>query len=293
LTTFTLNKPRAIGLLVVTAVLWSFGGLLVKSIHWNPIAIAGGRSAIAALVIFLAVRPVRFHWSSALVGGTVAYAANVTLFVVANKLTSAANAIVLQWTAPIYVALFGRWFLGEPTRRRDWITIIAVLGGMTLFFVNNLSIRGFWGNICAIASGVAFGWMALFMRKQKHAAPVESVLLGNVLTALIGIPFYFQSMPDLSNWISLLCLGVFQLGFSYLFYSAAIKHVTAIEASLIPVLEPLLNPVWVLLFMGEVPSHWAVLGGVIVLAAITVRGVLTAFQPSLVPVVEPKPGPAG
>jgi drug/metabolite transporter (DMT)-like permease len=274
LTTFTLNKTKAIGLLVLTAILWSFGGLLIKSIHWNPMAIAAGRSAIAAAVILLVVRPTRFHWSSALVGGAVAYAANVTLFVVANKLTSAANAILLQWTAPIYVALFGRWFLGEPTRRRDWITIGTVLGGMALFFVKNLTLRGFWGNVCAIVSGIAFGWMALFLRKQKDAAPVESVLLGNGLTALIGLPFCFQSFPDLTGWGSLLCLGIFQLGCSYLLYAAAIKYVLAIEASLIPVLEPVLNPVWVFLFAGESPGFWALLGGVIILGAITIRGIL-------------------
>ena len=269
-----MNKPKAVGLLVLTALLWSFGGLLIKSIHWNPMAIAAGRSAIAALVILLAVRPVSLHWSSALVGGAVAYAANVTLFVVANKLTSAANAILLQWTAPIYVALFGRWFLGETTKRKDWVTIGMVLGGMTLFFVNNLTLRGFWGNVCAIISGMAFGWMALFLRKQKHATPVESVLLGNVLTALIGLPFCFQSLPDLSSWTNLVGLGVFQLGCSYLLYAAAIKHVTAIEASLIPVLEPVLNPVWVFLFAGESPGPWAILGGAVILGSITVRGVL-------------------
>ncbi len=243
-------------------------------------AIAGGRSAIAALVIFLAIRRVRFHWSLALVAGAVVYAANVTLFVLANKLTTAANAILLQWTAPIYVAVFGRWFLGEPATRRDWMTIGTVLGGMSLFFLGDLSFRGFWGNLCGTGSGIAFGWMALLLRKQKHAAPVESVLLGNILTALLALPFYFQVAPSLLSGMNLLILGVFQLGLSYLLYSTAIKHVTAFEASLIPVLEPLLNPVWVALFVGERPSTYSILGGLIVLGAIITRGLCgTSPQP--------------
>jgi drug/metabolite transporter (DMT)-like permease len=278
-----LDKSKASGLLVLTAVLWSFGGLLIKWIQWNPMAIAGGRSAIAALVILLAIRRVRFHFSWFLLGGAFAYAANVTLFVVANKLTTAANAIQLQWTAPIYVALFGKWFLGEPTKRRDWITIAVVLGGMSLFFVGETSFRSFWGNLCAAGSGTAFGWMTLLLRKQKHASPVESVLMGNALTALVGLPFCLQSRLDLSSGLSLLLLGIFQLGAPYLLYSAAIKHVTALEASLIPALEPVLNPLWVLLFVGEKPGGWAILGGITVLGAISCRGVLGSLQ-------APKPG---
>jgi drug/metabolite transporter (DMT)-like permease len=274
------QRRQAIIFLIIASVLWSLGGLLIKLVNWNPLAIAGMRSAIAMLVLFIYLRRPHFHWSFAQVGGALAYACTVILFVLANKLTTAANAILLQYAAPIYVAMFGAWFLGEKANRLDWITIIFVIGGMTLFFLDDLAGGGWWGNICAIMSAVSFAWLVLFLRKQKDGSPFESVLLGNLIAALIGLPFMFESMPDAKSWLGLLLLGVFQLGFSYILYTTAIKHVSALEAILIPVLEPLLNPIWVLLLIGETPGWWAVIGGVIVLGAVTARGVfITRVKP--------------
>jgi len=272
------ERSKAIGFLVVTAVLWSSGGLLIKWISWNPIAIAGMRSVVAALVLLVALRRPNLTWSSAQIGGAIAYAVTVTLFVLANKLTTAANAILLQYTSPIYVALFGAWFLGERATRLDWTTIFVVIGGMALFFLDDLTIGGFWGNVCAISSGVTFACFVLFMRKQKNDSPLESVFLGNILTALIGFPFMFEAMPSASSWVGLMLSGVLQLGLSHVLYSAAIKHVTALEAILISVIEPILNPLWVLLIMGEAPGPWAFLGGFIVLVSVTIRYVVTAFE---------------
>lgn len=271
------ERSKAIGFLLVTGLLWSSSGLLIKWVAWNPIAIAGVRSAIAALVLLVALRRPHLTWSSAQVGGAIAYAVAVILFVVANKLTTAANAILLQYTAPIYIALFGAWFLGERATRLDWITIFVVIGGMVLFFFDELSTGGFWGNVCAIASGVTFACFILFMRKQKNDSPLETVLLGNILTALAGFPFMFKAMPSASSWIGLVLLGVLQLGLSHILYATAIKHVTALEAILIPVIEPILNPLWVFLLMGEMPGPWAFLGGFIVLVSVTIRCVVTAF----------------
>jgi drug/metabolite transporter (DMT)-like permease len=271
------ERYKAIVLLIVTAILWSSGGLLIKWVSWNPIAIAGMRSAIAALVMLAFLRRPRLTWSSAQIGGAIAFSATVILFVLANKLTTAANAILLQYTCPIYVALFGAWFLGERTTRLDWITISVVMGGMMLFFLDDLTIGGFWGNVCAIASGVTFACVVLFMRKQKNDSPLESILLGNLLTALIGFPFMFEAMPNASSWMGLVLSGVFQLGFSHILYATAIKHVAALEAILVAAIEPILNPLWVLLVMGEAPGPWAFLGGFIVLASVTIRHVVTAL----------------
>jgi drug/metabolite transporter (DMT)-like permease len=271
------ERSKAIGFLIVTAVLWSSGGLLIKWVSWNPIAIAGMRSAIAALVLLVALRRPHLTWSSAQIGGAIAYAATVILFVLANKLTTAANAILLQYTSPIYVALFGAWFLGERATRLDWITIFVVMGGMALFFLDDLTIGGFWGNVCAISSGVTFACVVLFMRKQKNDSPLESIFLGNILTALVGFPFMFKTMPSASSWIGLILSGVLQLGLSHVLYAAAIKHIAALEAILIAVIEPILNPLWVLLIMGEAPGPWAFLGGFVVLASVTIRYVVTAF----------------
>ena len=272
------EQYKAIGFLIVTAILWSSGGLLIKWISWNPMAIAGMRSAVAALVLLVALRRPHLTWSSAQIGGAIAYTVTVILFVLANKLTTAANAILLQYTSPIYVALFGAWFLGERATWLDWATILVVIGGMGLFFFDDLTTGGFWGNVCAISSGVTFACFVLFMRKQKNDSPLESVFLGNILTALIGFPFMFQTMPNASSWVGLLLSGMLQLGLSHVLYSVAIKHVAALEAILISVIEPILNPVWVLLVLGEAPGPWAFLGGFVVLVSVTVRYVVISLR---------------
>jgi drug/metabolite transporter (DMT)-like permease len=275
------ERVQAIGFLIATAILWSSAGLLIKMISWNPIAIAGMRSAIATLVLFVFLRRPHLTWSSAQIGGAVAFAATVILFVLANKLTTAANAILLQYTSPIFAALLGAWFLGERATRLDWTTIFVVIGGMTLFFLDDLTTGGLWGNVCAIASGVTFACFVLFLRKQKNDSPLESVFLGNILTALIGLPFMFQAMPSPSSWVGLVLSGVLQLGLSHILYATAIKHVTALEAILIAVVEPILNPVWVLLVVGETPGPWALLGGFVVLASVTIRYVVGQYRISM------------
>jgi len=271
------ERHRAIAFLIVTAILWSFGGLLIKSVSWNPMAIAGTRSAIAALFMLTFIRHPHFTWSPAQIGAMIVYTVTVILFVAANKLTAAANAILLQYTSPIYAALLGAWFLGERTTWLDWVTIGVTMGGIALFFLDDLAAGGHWGNGCAIASGVSYACLVVLLRKQKEGSPLESVLLGNALTAVVGFPFMVGATPDLAGWVVLLILGVVQLGLPYTLYSVAIKHVTALDAILIPAVEPILNPLWVFLVMGEVPGPWAFLGGFIVLVSVTSRSVLSAL----------------
>ncbi len=275
---FKNDRWRSIVFLVAASLLWSTGGLLIKSVQWNPMAISGMRSLIAALIMLVVIRKPNTQFNRYKVGGAFAYVGTVLLFVIANKLTTAATAILLQYTAPIYVALLGAWFLKERTTRLDWIAIVMVFGGMFLFFIDEMSPGGMLGNIYAIISGFCFACMVLLLRKQKDGSPLESVFWGNVLTAIVGIPFMFSSMPDLRSWIALLLMGVFQLGTAYILYAMAIKHVTALEAILIPVIEPLLNPVWVFLVIGETPGPWAFVGGIIVLTAIVGRSVITALR---------------
>jgi drug/metabolite transporter (DMT)-like permease len=263
-------------MLMAAAVLWSTGGLLIKSIEWPPLAIAGGRSAIAAATVYLLMPRPRFTFSPVQLGCAAAYVGTVVLFVVANKLTTSANAIFLQYTAPIYVALFGAWFLGERATRLDWLLIGLAVGGVGLFFLDQLSLHGFWGNVCALASGLSFACLIMLLRKQKDGSPVESVLLGNLLTALICLPFAIGSPPTGKSLAGLLALGVFQLGLAYVLYAAGIKKVRALEATLISAIEPVLNPLWVLLFLGEIPQPWALAGGFLVLLTATLRGILTA-----------------
>jgi drug/metabolite transporter (DMT)-like permease len=272
------ERTRALGLLLLAAFLWSLGGILIKLVHWHPMAIAGMRSAIAAVLIRVVFRRMSFTWSFYQVGGAVAYACTVLSFVVANKMTTAANVILLQYTAPIHAALFGAWFLGERASRLDWATILFALAGMALFFLDHLTTTGFWGNIVALGSGLSYGWLALFLRRQKSGSPMESVFLGNVLAALAGLPFMFGSFPGTSDWIGLVLLGVVQLGLPYILYAIAIRHVSAVESLLIPMVEPVLNPLWAFLFLAEVPGRLSLLGGLIILGSVTARGAIPLLR---------------
>jgi drug/metabolite transporter (DMT)-like permease len=265
---------RSVLLLVVAALCWSLGGLLIKAVPWPPLAVAGGRGLIAGLFLVATNRGLRFHFSRDQILGALGYAACTVTFCVATKLTTAANAILLQYTAPVWVALLGAWFLGERATRADWLTIVVVLGGMTLFFADSLELANVLGNTIAVASGVCFAGMTVALRKQKDTSASESIILGNLLAFLVGLPWIVRA-PALTaaGWTALLLLGLVQLGVSYWLYARAIKHVTALEAVIIPVIEPILNPVWVLLALHETPAPLALLGGVIVLGAVTLRAV--------------------
>ena len=267
---------RSVLLLIATALCWSLGGLLIKSVDWPPLAVAGSRGFIAALFLLATSRSLRFDFSRMQLLGALGYAACTVTFCVATKLTTAANAILLQYSAPVWIALFGAWFLGERATRADWATIAVVLGGMTLFFADSLELTHAFGNSLAVISGLCFAGMTIALRKQKDASPVESIILGNLLAFVVGLPWIIGA-PALSagGWTALLLLGIVQLGFSYWLYARAIKHVTALETVLIPVIEPILNPVWVLLATGEQPSRFALVGGAIVLIAVTLRAIAT------------------
>lgn len=274
---------QAVGLLVLAALGWSLAGVLFKLVDWPPLAVASGRGLIAALfLIAVRGRALRFTWSPLQLGTAVAYAACTVLFAMANKLTTAANAILLQYTAPVWIALFGAWLLNERATRADWLTIAASFVGMALFLYEGLQLKNLTGIFVAIASGVFFAAMVMLLRKQKDGSPLESIILGNVLGFIIGIPAIWSAggLPSTPSLMALIVLGVVQLGIPYLFYSRAIKHVTALEAVLLPVIEPILNPVWVMLFIGEHPSPLSLLGGAIVISAVTLRAASSIRRPS-------------
>jgi len=270
---------RSVGLLLGAALCWSLAGVLFKYIDWPGLAASGGRGLIAAVFLLAASwRSLRFTWSPVQLGAAVAYAACTVLFALANKLTTAANAILLQYTAPIWVALLGAWLLREHPTRGDWATIVVALGGLGLFLYDGLHFGQLTGVLVSLASGVGFAVMTILMRRQKDGSALESIILGNLLSFAVGLPALSHAPPlPASGWLALLLLGVVQLGLSYLLYARAIKHVTALEAVLIPVLEPILNPLWVMLTVGERPSPFALLGGAIVLGALTTRA-LTSLR---------------
>jgi drug/metabolite transporter (DMT)-like permease len=273
------EAPRTQGTAILAvaacALLWSTGGLFVKLIAWNPFAIAGVRSLIGGCVILVFLRRPRFTWSFAQVAGAVCYAACMILFVSANKLTTAANAILLQYTAPLYAAVLGWIFLKEKANGLDWVTMAVVIGGMFLFFMDSLTLGGMQGNLLAILSGVFFAGAMVCLRAQKDGSSLESILLSHGITVVVSIPFLWSGAPSLAGWGALAFLGVFQIGVSSLFLTYGLKHVTAVQSLLTSVLEPLFNPVWVFLVLGERPGPRALVGGAIILVAVTLRSVIS------------------
>jgi drug/metabolite transporter (DMT)-like permease len=268
---------RALYQLVACGVLWSTGGLLLKLVDWHPAAIWSARSLFAAVFLFAVRRPSLRGFQRAEIEAAVALAATTGLFILANKLTTAANAILIQYSAPVWVALLGMWFLGERASRLDWLTIGLVLGGIVLFFVEQLTFDHVAGNFVALGAGVAFAFMTLTMRKVARLGtdPMRPIILGCALGTLLGLPFWFRApMPDATGWGALVALGVLQQGGAYLCYVAAVKHATAMEVILIPVIEPILSPLLVAILFAEWPGPIALVGGAIVVGAVTLRATL-------------------
>jgi drug/metabolite transporter (DMT)-like permease len=273
------DRRHAMLLLALCGVFWSTGGILIKFVDWHPAAIWSARSAFAALLLYAVRRPSlagihRAEWTAA-----VALAATTGLFILANKLTTAANAILIQYSAPVWVALLGQWFLGERASRIDWATIVAVIAGIALFFMDQLELDHVLGNFVALGAGIAFAFFTLTMRRvalvDASLDPLRALLLGNLLGAVIGAPFWFVTpTPDATAWIALVALGVIQQGAAYLCYAVAVRRASAMEIILIPVIEPVLSPLWVAIFLGEQPSLVAIAGGAIVVVAVTARAVL-------------------
>ena len=282
-----MSHRKAIYYQALAAVLFSTGGLLLKVVSVEPMALMGVRSAIAALVIGLFMGRPRFHRSLPQLGGAIALAAAQGFFIFANRDTTAANAIFIQYTAPVFVAFFGIRYLREPVGKLDWLSLATIGVGLLFFYSDGLTAAGATGNLYALLAGLAFAWFLLFMRKQKDASTIETVFLGNVLAALLGLPFLREVAPSAVDWSGMLILGVFQIGLPFILVARAIKELTAVEAVLIQALEPILSPLWVVLFIGETPTPLALLGGAVVVGAVTLRSILSARMQRVEPASQP------
>jgi len=270
------SRRRAIILLVLTALLWSTSGLFVKLLHWHALSIFSARGMVASVVFLIWLRRVPLRITPFLVAGAAGYMGAQFLFIFSTRLTTAANAIFLQYTAPIYVLIFGVWFLGERPRRIDWITLVVIFAGMMLFFGEDLTFEGFYGNLAAILGGVALAAMIVSTRAQKDSHPAQIFLIGSCFGGLIGLPSVLQETWRLTDVAIIGYLGIFQTGLASALYSIAIRQVPALESNLILMLEPVLNPVWVFLAIGESPAPIALLGGTVVLGAIAARAIAGA-----------------
>jgi DME family drug/metabolite transporter len=280
-------RPRLY--LLAAAVLWSTAGAAVKLSTLSAYQIASGRSLIAALVLWLAFPAGRKRPSLRALGVAVAYAATVVLFIMANKLTTAANAIFLQDAAPLYVLLLSPLVLRERPTRGELTAAPIFLLGLSLFFLDQLAPGQFLGNAIAVASGVAFALTILGLRAASSEGQVVLVW-GNLIAGVsVLVPALSGPMPALLDGGILLFLGIFQLGVAYTLFNLGIRDTPAVEASLLILLEPVLNPVWTFILAGERPGPWAMVGGGIILLATAWRTVLGARRAGAIASKSPAP----
>ena len=272
-----INGPVA---LIICAVLWSTGGIFIKNIEWNGLAIAGIRSLISGSFMLLVTRK-RIHFSVrdeesrvdkkgtfAYWMAAVSYALTMILFVTANKLTISANAILLQYTCPVYIILLAPFLTGEKNRPSDYITVVGVMIGIVLFFADGLESGNQLGNILAALSGLSYAIATIFMRRCRERSG-GAMALSHLITAVVCMPFVIQSgVPSLKSIFFLLLVGIVSIGIPSILYTIGIRNVRALTASFITMLEPLLNPLWVIIFAGEVPSTKTILGGILILLLI-------------------------
>ncbi len=268
------RQRRAAGLMLLCAALWSTGGIFIKVIPWNGMVIAGARSLISSLCVlfYLKKQRMRIRWNRASVLGGVCEAGLFLCFVTATKLTTAANAIVLQYTSPAFILLFSLLFLREKCCWQDGAAVLVTLGGIVLFFFDQLSAEGLLGSGIAVAAGVCMAAMFLITGRTDDESRISGILIGHWITALAGLPMalFYDTPVTLPALGCILVLGVVQLGIPYLLYAVAVRDCPPLMCSLISSIEPVLNPVWVYLFDGEAPGMFALIGGGIVIVTITV-----------------------
>jgi len=268
------SERRGLLLVAAAALLWSTGGIGIKALSEPPLVIAFYRSATAAIALFVIFRPRLWRWTPAFLVGIVSYAACLTTFVLATKWTSAANAIFLQYCGVVWVLIASPLVLDEPFHRRDAVAVAAAFAGMTLFFVGRFEARGYAGELMALLSSVFFAVLVLALRSERGGGSEAVVTWGNVLAAAALLPFVRNELAVAPRDAVILgFLGFIQIGGAYALFVSGLRHVTATQASLMGMLEPVSNPIWVYLVLGERPGGFSILGGAIVLGAIAWRTV--------------------
>ena len=277
-------------LVLIAVFLWSTGGLFIKSTTIDAYQVTFFRSLFAALTVLILTRKDGLRINAFGILTSVIYALLLFLFVWATKKTTAANAIFLQYTAPIYILILAPFVIGEKFHIRDLVTVVIVLAGMSLFFVGQLRLEDYQGNAAALGSGVLLGLYILLLKHPRTVGnprlvgsadykpinPAIAVIYGNFLLAAATFPSGVSAIPTMTgmDWFAVTFLGVVQIGISYILFIKGVRGGTRpLDASLIGFIEPLLNPVWVFIFVGERPSQWALLGGAIIITAIAVHSI--------------------
>lgn len=271
---------RGLIYLSFTAFLWSTSGFFIKYLTISAYQISFFRSLVAAITVFVISRfrkPVaRLTFDKVSNLSAVFYAGILILFVLATKMTTAANAIFLQFTAPIYLVILEPIVMKTKFESKNVITIIITIGGMVLFFFGRLELGNIYGNLIAIGSGICFALFSLLTKYKKEKQNSENTLI-SVITgnALVGIITFFFVFPDFSLTLQqaliLLYMGAIQIGTSYVIFNEGIKYVSATESMIIATLEAIFNPIWVFIGLGEKPSVFSIAGGLIIFGAILWR----------------------
>jgi drug/metabolite transporter (DMT)-like permease len=295
----TINKEHRLagqGAILLCAILWSTSGLFIRLVDCHPMVIAGSRSFFAVLFL-LALRlffPFRKNKanSKAVILKTLikdapilglyglGYASTMILFVIANKLTASANAIMLQYTAPVWAALLGWIFLRERPRSEHWAAMAFVSLGMFFVFQGGIAAGSFLGDILALASGVLFAANPVLLRAREDKNPADIMLFSHITCALVSAPFFFlfPPAPTVKYFLAVIYMGIFQLGMASALFAYGIRRISAVQAMLTATIEPVLNPVWVLLALGERPALSVIAGGAIIIAAVVFSSIISALR---------------
>ena len=275
---------------IAAAALFSTGGAAIKVAEFTAPQVSALRSAIAAVALLILFRG-RVAWSAAALLIGLVYGATLTLFVASTKLTTAANAIFLQATASLYVLLLAPRVLGEPIHRRDMLFVFAMAAGLAACFMGQpvattSAPNPAAGNLLGVACSIAYAVTLLSLRwaargDDRPGLGVAAVITGNILAAAASLPFALP-LPTASPsaWLTVVYLGVFQIGLAYVCLTSAMRHLPALEVSLLLLLEPVLNPVWTWLVRGERPGDWTIVGGVVIVLATAIKALYEARAPA-------------
>ncbi len=274
----TISHRRGLAYVLISALCFSLAGVLIKIVPWNPVSINGARCifAIIPMYLYLCATGRRFHVNKQIIGGAALDFAMLETFVIANKLTTAANAIVLQFTEPVWVILLA-WIIFRSRPRASAVAAsIVVIAGIVCFFLDSLSAGGVLGNILAIVSGLAYA--GVFLLKESPKCDFEcAAILGFAACFVVGIPFYAQeTVFSLDILLAIMALGIAQLGLAYFFLSKGLDVVSPVTASLTSTIEPLLNPILVAIVVGETIGPVSIFGAVLVIGAATAYNVYAA-----------------
>ena len=257
--------------ILLTALLWSTGGLLIKYIPGNAVAINGARSLIAVVFFWLYKRSIKIRVNRYVISAAVCLVMTNLLYVMANKLTTAANAIVLQYMAPIFVLIWDCIYRKKAPKKQQCGIVLMALAGMVLFFFDQLDGGHLLGNILAIGAGLAFSGV-FFINSLPEASSEDASMLAFLASFVISIPFLGDVWKmNQTAVVALLALGIFQVGLAYILFAKGTKLTSPVSASLIGLLEAILNPVWVFLFYGEKVGKFALVGAAVILLAVVLN----------------------